>query len=255
MRSTKSIRALSLAAILAVVMLNHSASADQTVSLEYGMPVHVDAVVDESGCENSPGPQITLGGKITLGGLQARLTFQNNVKGTHKATVDTSYDAVLLLGGVIEIPKQPVLGGVGGNPHILLQFHDGDGNNLSREIYLGRCVQGMNVSADLLIEALAIANVHADGCSNHPGPVITVDGDLVLGGLHARIIFRNALKGPHVAEDSRDVTLILEGSSIELPKQPVNGGAGGNPIISIQFLDGAGEPIGKAIRLGRCNQI
>jgi hypothetical protein len=223
--------------------------------MEYKMPVKVNCVVDESGCHNSPGPQVTLGGSIELGGLQARLTFKNNDRGTHKATVDASYDVTLMLAERIELPKQPVLGGVGGNPHILLQFHDGNGKNLSKEIYLGRCVQGLEVSADLIIEALALANVSAEGCSNHAGPVITMDGGLVLGGLHARLIFKNALRGPHVAEDSQDVAIILEGSTIELPKQPVQGGAGGNPIICLQFLDGDGEPVGKEIRLGRCNKM
>jgi hypothetical protein len=236
-------------------MFSQSAKADQAVSVEYKMPVRVDCVVDESGCHNSPGPQVTLSGAIELGSLDARVTFKNNSKGTHKAVVDNSYDVTLLLGGKIEIPKQPVLGGVGGNPHIWLQFHDGNGKDLCKEIYLGRCVQGLEVSADLVMDALAFANVHAEGCSNHPGPTITMDGGLVLGGLHGRLIFRNAVRGPHVAEDSQDVAIILEGSSIELPKQPVNGGAGGNPIICIQFLDGNGDPIGKEIRLGRCNQI
>ena len=255
MRSAKSVPALLLSLAVAAVMFNQSLNADQTVSVSYGMPVHVDCVVDESGCDNSPGPQITLGGEIALGELQARVTFKNNTQGTHKATVDTSYNVKLFLGGVIEIPKQPVEGGVGGNPHIWLQFHDGNGSDLCKEIYLGRCVQGLNVSADLVLNALALANVHAEDCSNSPGPTISLDGAIVLSGLHARIIFRNAIKGPHVAEDSRDVAILLEGSYIELPKQPVNGGAGGNPIITIQFLDGQGDPIGKEIRLGRCVQL
>ena len=256
MRSSKLVPTLLPALGLALMMSAQSANADQLVTVDYRMPVHVDCVVDESGCNNSPGPEITLGGEIALGGLQARLIFSNNEKGTHTATADNSYDVVLLLeGSRIVLPKQPVLGGVGGNPHISLQFHNGNGQDLGKEIYLGRCVQGMNVSADLLVDAIALGNVHADGCSNHPGPTITMDGNLVIGGLHARIIFRNALKGPHVAEDSRDVALILDGSTIELPKQPVNGGAGGNPLISIQFLQGNGDPIGKPIKLGRCTKL
>jgi hypothetical protein len=41
----------------------------------------------------------------------------------------------------MQFPKQPVLGGVGGNPWIYLQFIDGQGNALSGERLLGRCVQ------------------------------------------------------------------------------------------------------------------
>jgi hypothetical protein len=54
---------------------------------------------------------------------------------------------------------------------------------------------------------------------------------------------------------SRDVTIVLEGSTITLPKQPVLGGVGGNPIICIQFLKGNGDPIGDVIQLGRCNKL
>jgi hypothetical protein len=230
--------------------------ADKQLSVGFGMPVHVNAVVDESGCENHPGPTITLGGEITLGGLNARVIFMNNAKGTHTATVVSQFDVTLLLGGTrIEIPKQPSQGGVGGNPHIYLQFHDGNGNDMSEEFYLGRCVQGLDVSADLVQEAVARATVHSDGCSNRKGPFITLGGEIVLGGLHARIIFRNNLKGAHTAEDTRDVAIVLEGSKIVLPKQPVKGGVGGNPIISIQFLHGNGDPIGEPVVLGRCVQL
>ena len=230
--------------------------ADQQVNAGFSMPIHVNAVVDESGCENHPGPTITLSGAISLGGFNARVIFKNNVKGTHTATVVKQFDVTLLpAGSTIEIPKQPVLGGVGGNPHIYLQFHDGNGNDLSGEFYLGRCVQGLQVSADLLQEVLAHTSVHADGCSNRKGPFITLDGDLVLGGVHARIIFRNNIKGTHTAEETSDVTIVGEGSKIVLPKQPVRGGVGGNPLISIQFLHGDGAPIGEPVELGRCVQL
>jgi hypothetical protein len=180
----------------------------------------------------------------------------NNAKGTLTATVVNEFDVSLLIeGSSIEIPKQPVQGGVGGNPYIYLQFHDGKGNDLSEEFFLGRCVQGLAVSADLLQEAVMRADVHADGCSNRKGPFITLNGELVLGGLHARIIFRNNVKGTHTAEDTRDVAIVLEGSKIVLPKQPTQGGVGGNPIISIQFLHSDGTPIDEPVVLGRCVQL
>ena len=55
--------------------------------------------------------------------------------------------------------------------------------------------------------------------------------------------------------DVGDVVLIDNGSQITIPKQPVQGGTGGNPIISIQFQDGAGDPIDTLVRLGRCVQL
>jgi hypothetical protein len=252
----KILKPIQLGIAATALICAQAARADQQVSVDFDLPMHINAIVDESGCQNSPGPQVTLGGEIILGGLKARVMFSNNTKGTLATTVVSQFDVSLLIeGGKIVIPKQPVLGGVGGNPHIYLVFHDGQGNDLSGEFYLGRCVQGLNVTADLISEAVALANVHADGCSNHPGPYVTLDGDIVLSGLHARFIFRNNVKGTQTAESTRDVAIILEGSKITLPKQPVQGGVGGNPIISIQFLNGNGSAIGDPIVLGRCVQL
>jgi hypothetical protein len=257
MKVNRFIEKVRIAVAAAVLLSTQSLRADkEVISPVFGLPVQVSVVVDESECRNSRGPKITLGGEISLGAVNARLTFSNNVKGTHKVQVVARYTVSLVAeGDVIEIPKQPVRGGVGGNPHIYLQFHDGNGNDLSDEFYLGRCVQGLEVTTDLLQEAAMRAKVHAEGCSNRKGPFITLDGTLVLGGLHARIIFRNNLKGTHTAEDSRDVAIVMEGTEIVLPKQPVLGGVGGNPIISIQFLKGDGTAIGAPVVLGRCVQL
>jgi len=230
--------------------------ADQQVSTKYSLPMKAYCKVTESGCLNSPGPTITLEGVIALGGLGANLVFQNNEKGTHTATVTYGTNVTLLaLGGAIEIPKQPVQGGVGGNPHIWIQFHDGQGNNLTKEIYLGRCVQGLSIAPEFVSEVVALADVAAVDCSNNPGPVISVGGTITFKGLHARFIFRNNAKGTHTAEDVRDVELIVNGSAVTVPKSPAKGGAGGNPIISIQFVDDTGAGIAPAVKLGRCVQL
>jgi hypothetical protein len=212
-------------------------------------------LVTTADCQNSGGPEVTLEGEIILGGLQVRIIFQNNLRGTHTASVTSTSVVVLALGESITIPKQPVRGGAGGNPHILIQFHDGKGKNLTDEIYLGRCVQGLSISEDFLNAVIAGLEVDASDCSNSPGPVITFGGVVTFSGLHARIIFRNNLQGTHQADVERDVTIIARGSQIQIPKQPVQGGAGGNPIIYIQFLQGDGTPIGTPVKLGRCVQL
>lgn len=245
------------AASLAVACLGlNPALADQEIGLQYKMPVHVVCNVTETGCYNSPGPQITLDGEIALGGLQVQLVFKNNVKGTHTTQVTFSTNMVLLdLGHKIVIPKQPVLGGVGGNPHIWLQFLDGKGKDLSGEIYLGRCVQGLTIGGDFLNDVIGATTVTSDGCENNPGPVITFGGNLTLSGLKARIIFRNNVKGTHIAESCSDVNIIVEGAPVTIPKSPAQGGAGGNPLIYIQFQHCDGEAITPQLFLGRCNKI
>src|SRR5436190_2122563 len=81
--------------------------ADQTVPFAYKMPVHVTCNVNESGCNNNPGPTITIDGAISLGGLGANLIFQNNLKGTKTAVVTewATNIALVPLGAPISIPK------------------------------------------------------------------------------------------------------------------------------------------------------
>jgi len=226
-----------------------------TVNQAFGMPLQVNGTVTAADCSNQGGPEVTLEGTIHLGGIQMQLIFQNNVKGTHRATVFRTNNVVINLGEDITIPKQPVRGGVGGNPHIWIQFHDGAGTDLSEEFYLGRCVQGLSITPELLAAVLASATIDASDCSNHQGPFITLGGSLTLSGLHARIIFRNNVIGTHETDVERDVTLIQSGSQITIPKQPVRGGVGGNPWIYFRFLQGDGTPIGDPVLLGRCVQL
>ena len=245
-------------AVLALLNIGAmKAQADQQISAQFDMPMHVTALVNESGCLNSPGPQITLEGEIALGGLQVELILANNMKGTHMTDVTFDQKVVLLaLGDSIVIPKQPVLGGVGGNPYIWIQFYNAQGN-LSDEIFLGRCVQGLKLEKDCLSKVLAGLFVAGSDCNNNPGPYITFGGGLTCSGLKARFIFRNNVKGTHtkIVESTSDVTILPEGTPVVIPKQPVLGGSGGNPLIWIQLRQGNGDPIGDPYFLGRCVQL
>ncbi len=102
---------LPLGLAVAALLCAQAVQADQQVGASFAMPTKVQCVVDESGCDNSPGPVITIGGNLGLGAVKARVIFSNNKKGTHTAEVVATYDVDLILGGdTIEIPKQPVPG-------------------------------------------------------------------------------------------------------------------------------------------------
>jgi hypothetical protein len=246
------------------ILASSGARGPVTVSESFAMPVHATANTEVTGCDNSPGPFITISGAMTLGGLGTRLTFTNNVKGTHTFTDDAHVDVTVVpSGGSITIPKQPVQGGVGGNPFIWIQLEDGNGRPVSGEIFLGRCVQGLRNTSEVDFSSLAqaIAAITVVDCANSPGPFITLDGDLtVAAGLDAVFIFRNndnPVDGPHRANADAVVTirLVPPGHDVRFAKQPVQGGVGGNPWIWFNFLSGAGEPIGERTLIGRCEQL
>lgn len=241
-----------------------TATATPQYSQELVLPVGATTTTEVTGCDNSPGPYITIYGAMTLGGLGGRVGFTNNVKGTHTYTTDSYVDvAVVSNDESITIPKQPVLGGVGGNPFIWVQFEDGNGRALSGENYLGRCVQGLRAtnSIDWTSAARAQATLEAADGSNSPGPYITLDGDLyVSSGLDAVFIFANndnPVGGPHraSADGVVKVNLVPPGTDVRFNKQPSQGGVGGNPWIWFNFLSGSGDRLGDPALLGRCEQL
>ena len=234
------------------------------VTRSFEMPVRAAVTTAVTGCDNSPGPYITIEGGLSLGGLGTRMMFTNNAKGTHTYTDEAHVDlTVVPAGETITIPKQPVLGGVGGNPFIWVQLEDGNGRALTDEIYLGRCVQGLtkNTGVDYAAAARALASISVADCENSPGPFITMDGDLyVNAGLDAVLIFQNndnPVDGPHraTADNVVKVQLVPPGHDVRFAKQPSQGGVGGNPWIWFNFLDGHGVAMENPSLLGRCEQL
>jgi hypothetical protein len=242
-----------------VLVVTAPALAGPNVRANLPVPASVFTQGTVEGCSNNPGPFITLSGELALGGVSGRLIFRNNVKGTHQAEEPVTVDVVLLQEGeTIRFNKQPSRGGVGGNPWIYAEFSDGGGSPISDEILFGRCVQGLDPTMlDFEMMADAELTVTTGECQNSGGPTISLVGELTLSGLGARIIFRNNQKGTHEHDEYTDVDVnILDpGESITIAKQPPRGGAGGNPLIWFQFVDGNGDPYGGEIFLGKCNKI
>jgi hypothetical protein len=244
--------------VLAFTLILASAANAATITQSFTQSARVRLNATSSGCSNNPGPFITLNGELSLSGVNARIILTNNQKWTHVASTDvTAYVVLIPAGHSIRIAKQPPRGGVGGNPWIYLQFNDCKGKSLGAPTLLGRCVQGLNpANLDFQIPTGATTTV-SGGCSNHPGPYITLNGELRLGGLCATLILTNNARFTHVtsADVVVEVVLIPEGESITFAKQPPLGGAGGNPLVYIQFLNASGQPLGSPILAGRCNKL
>lgn len=245
------------ASLLAIVVVGYSAVpafAMQTTSTSYQMPVNAAISADVKGCSNNLGPYITLTGNIGLNPVSARFTFQNNADGTHQySSTDTA--TAVAQGTTIQIPKQPVQGGVGGNPYIFVQFEDGNGNPLTAPVFLGRCVQGnMDGFSSFAIPVTLTADLSALKCSNTASD-IDFSGTLTTDtAVKARVIFTNNADGTHTNDQTISTTLLPSGVSIEFPKQPSLGGVGGNPYIYLQWLDANGTPVSENTLLGRCVQ-
>lgn len=247
------------------ILASATASSPVSVSRSFEQLVSATATSTVTGCDNSPGPYITIEGGMSLGGLGTRMTFTNNAKGTHTFTDEAHVDITVVPadGNNITIPKQPVLGGVGGNPFIWIQLEDGNGRAVTDEVFLGRCVQGLkkDVGASFASAARALATIAVADCQNSPGPFITLDGDLyVAAGLDAVFIFQNndnPVDGPHRATADKvvKVQLVPPGHDVRFAKQPSQGGVGGNPWIWFNFLSDNGSALTDPSLLGRCEQL
>jgi hypothetical protein len=116
--------------------------------------------------------------------------------------------------------------------------------------------RGGDVHAKFAVDAVAKVKAETNGCSNSPGPYISLNGEITLGGVNAKLIFSNNAKFTHTHEEDVvvDVVLLPEGESITFAKQPPLGGVGGNPWIYLAWTDGEGRSYGRPSLLGRCVQ-
>jgi hypothetical protein len=265
-RMLRRIVACTLVALMAGVTWVPVTHAQQTVTQSVSIPAKLQGSLTAWDCTNSPGPWITFQGEIALGGLNVELVFRNNInRDVHTLVEDGQVVSAVTIGEKIVIPKQPSHvfldgsgTGVGGNPWISIQLVDRNGSPLTQEILLGRCVQGaFTPAADFFAGAFAQALVNVMDCTNNPGPFINVSGSVGFSGVKARFIFRNQRDdgAPHEAIATVDLTAIQEGFTLRFPKQPVHGGVGGNPWISVRFADGSGQALGEEVLLGRCVQL
>ena len=258
-------RLTALAGVVTSLTLAPAAHALQAVTTGFSEPMNLQAIVSTFDCENSPGPWINFEGAVTLGGMNVQMIFRNNInKDVHTLVEDIQTVTAVAAGTTVRIPKQPshpfaggTGTGVGGNPWISIQLVDTNGQALSGEVPLGRCVQGSFApSIDFSASVVGQALVEALDCTNNPGPFINVSGSMsVSPGIKARIIFRNqrAPGAPHEAVAMADVSLLSNGFAFSFPKQPVLGGVGGNPWISVRFANP--DPVGPETLLGRCVQL
>jgi hypothetical protein len=248
---------LKAASITAIGMLLGFAPAAfaVTISKTTQMAVQSNMSVDVD-CSGRGGPAVTVGGGMAIlkSGLGGRLRFQNNERGTHTTSTYDFEASVELLAAdeAIQIPKQARIQGAGGNPYIWISFDGGASYSL-----IGRCAGKVPFSkllvADFSLPLAADVVVSGTSCTNSGGSEIGIEGNMTLGGIDAKIVFTNNAKWTHVSASSDVVvglTLAPTQESISVPKQPVRGGAGGNPIVYFAF-DGDVA----FTSLGRCNQL
>jgi hypothetical protein len=239
-----------------VASLGGRALAAVQITRNFTMPVQLKLQATATNCTNT-GSEIEISGTLALGSVGVKMRLQNNTKGTHTSGPYSDEGTLTLTPSApINIPKQPVKGGVGGNPKIWFQATDPQGNALTPVVYLGRCVQGAklnNLSAALSVPGFAQALFSALECSNKKTD-IKIDGSSESGGIGGKLMFTNNDKGTHENGPYDGVVGFNLSNGIRAPKQGNLGGAGGNPLVYGNFVLN-GNDLTSPILLGRCNKL
>lgn len=239
-----------------VASLGGRALAAVQISKNFNMPVSLNIQATATRCDNT-GSEIEISGTMALGSVGVKMRLQNNTKGTHTAGPYTDEGTLTLTtSDPITIPKQPVRGGVGGNPKIWFQATNESGNAIGDVYYLGRCVQGArlnNLRVLLSVPGFARALFSALECSNR-GTQISIDGSSESGGIGGKLMFTNNDKGTHQNGPYDGVVGFDLSNPIHAPKQGNLGGAGGNPRVYGNFVLN-GSDLSSPIYLGRCNKL
>lgn len=194
-------------------------------------------------CSNSPGPEVVITGFSTIGTFPVTVGYWQNKNKNGELTLVEAVDVEVGFQDPVVWAKQRFTG----NPEVLGQLLDENGNVIVDWVSFGKCVGGQKVRKYLttpidLVKNLLVASVE---CRNSPGPQITIGGAIKLkGGVTLKLKGRNNAKETHVRYATVDALTVDSSYPLEnqvvIPKQV----SGGNPVISV---DGN--------RLGRCNQL
>lgn len=199
-------------------------------------------------------------GAVLLNGVDVTVIAQNNTKGTHSDSAESSMDVVLSSDQEFNSIMGWGRGGVGGNPWILFQPTNAQGQGVADPVVLGRC-HGKSAKKHFdLAGLLAWVDFtgQADGCDKTKdateGPMITLDGTIASGALKGKVWFVNSINSPnpHVVKwtpANLTLDIILEQPVEFHVSNRFGDGVGGNPLIYLQMDN---DP---KVLLGRCNRL
>jgi len=193
--------------------------------------------------------QVTLKGRLVIGGLGVELIFRDKAKRplgprdlTTKATLLPSGEAIDIYGRSARAP-------VGGDPAAWIQVRDGDGAPLTDPLYVGRLGRGpCLMDPSFACPVAAETYVSPVGISAPAPSDLTLTGEMTFDrGLSLRVVLRRregALWWGRRPEAEFDFEIVPPGHMVHFPAQPIWAGDGVGTLRSLIFLDGEGEPIG-----------
>lgn len=236
----------------------------------YSVDAKLSLGVNGDGCNNSTST-ISFDGTLEAKNVKTKILIQTSSVALKGQTDDIWQGAaelkldLNLAEDPLPIEKQPVVGGVGGNPFIYVRFKQANGQYKSENsgwVLAGRCVQGSRNVADVLLNLpgrrfLRIASSQCStgnssfGLSHRGGP-----------RLRGEVAFTNQrVSDPSYAIHHSDGTnfngaiLSLKLGTGSIPYSSAYRWAGGNPAFGARFETSTPDVYTKPIMLGRCKAL
>lgn len=251
----KLVQLMSIVAVASAVLAGNALAAKQ-VQKVVEVPASFTATIQTTNCMAAPGPQVNVTSELVVAGLESQVIFSQ--PGGAQGERFVVEQEVVPENAPIPFPQQTVVGGLGNDPFLWLQLTDAQGRPLTSEIFLGRCSQGsFTPSAVLTVPLETSMELSSSACNVAPGPIVAVEnGSADLSAINGKLVFRTTSdpRG-HRDEAVLDLVLLPAGQTYTIPQQDIQGQISANPQISVQFLEGGGEPVGNEIRFGRCSTL
>ena len=251
----KFVQVMSIVAVASAVLAGNALAAKQ-VQKVVEVPANFTATIQTTNCMVAPGPQVSVVSELVVAGLESQVIFSQPGAAGERFVVDQE---VVPENAPIPFPQQSVVGGLTNNPFLWLQLTDAQGKALTSEIFLGQCSQGtFTPSAILTVPLDTSMELTSSACNVAPGPIVTIESATAdLSAINGKLVFRSTSdpRGPKSEEAVLDLVLLPAGQTYTIPMQELQGQISPNPHISVQFLEGGGEPVGNELRFGRCTTL
>ena len=223
------------------------------------VPMRIEPKVSAGTLVTRPGVRVAVGGTITAEGFGARLTYRQLEPGTTVPAEEvTSQRIALLHNRTLTIPPRAIDGPAGGRvPDLWIQFVDGGGTPITALTRLGRCDRGPfdlspNLTLGLSVDAAVVKTERFEPYSE---PILALAGEICIRtGIVMRLtLSENGGAAPRPGDSTTpaDLPLFPGGTEVQLPRRMLRGPLGRDSWIYLTFLDGAGQPTGGDLLLGR----
>jgi len=234
------------------------ALSEHRVSVQYAMPVHLEAWLRVPGRTGATDAPVALQASLCLSALGARVTFRDHPTPTPSLIGDLAMQLPLVAAGERVVRPWQTLRGMPARSRVTLRVVDRDGATLARDRVLGELEGGFQqISIPFDADLGIVAWVAARDWSEQRGPRIRVSGELVLTrGVTLQVAFEPlASHSEGSSEGSTDLQVVRPGTSLYLPEKLIESGRADHTWVGLQFTDGTGRAIDAEQIVGRCTPV